>query len=553
MGFLLTSLLLSALPATAAPQQDPILLEIGDHRYGLEEMLRFYEVRHRGHLSLLTSVTEVRGLVQRFRDFQLLVLDAEAQGIPESEEVQTQMAAYEQRLLRYFFLEHETSKQVAVTQEEIDAFHQRLQVIYRLHEIGTQTRKAADEAMRRLQAGEDFESVAADLSTLPSAKRGGVATPRRYDELPPEPREWVVQAAPGEVSGPLVAPQGWLLLRLDAVEEREPPPWAVAETRMMTWLMQDHSRELRDHLEERLREKYGLRTVTEVDPEWLAEDSEQPADTVLVEAEGVAPVTLGELRESLAIPPEAARDPDLVREAAEFAARRLMDERLLDEEAARGDWPRPPEIGQRVQEFREDLTVKILKRDVIFPGIEVSEERAREIFAAEKEKWAVPAEAEIEHILVPTREEALEISAALAAGMDFAELARERSIDAVTAEKGGYVGWVTPGKILPELDAVIFEVPLGQVSAPIQTQAGWHLIRVLRRHAGRDRTFEEVADKLIDREIRRLRSEALERWRGLLRERVPWQIREENLERAVAIIQARLKEEELAQQLEMGQ
>lgn len=96
----------------------------------------------------------------------------------------------------------------------------------------------------------------------------------------------------------------------------------------------------------------------------------------------------------------------------------------------------------------------------------------------------VPAVAEhsrARHILVETEEEANEVIERLEAGEDFAELAEEVSIDPGTAEEGGDLGFVPRGSFVEPVDEVVFSLPLGEISEPIQTQFGWHVIEVLER------------------------------------------------------------------------
>ena len=92
------------------------------------------------------------------------------------------------------------------------------------------------------------------------------------------------------------------------------------------------------------------------------------------------------------------------------------------------------------------------------------------------------AEARASHILVKTTEEALELKSQLANGADFAELARQYSTCPSSA-KGGDLGGFGPGQMVPEFDAVVFNdaVKLGDVTGPVQTEFGSHLIVVTSR------------------------------------------------------------------------
>jgi peptidyl-prolyl cis-trans isomerase C len=83
----------------------------------------------------------------------------------------------------------------------------------------------------------------------------------------------------------------------------------------------------------------------------------------------------------------------------------------------------------------------------------------------------------LRHILVKTKDHAEKIAADLKGGASFDTLARE-SIDKATAEKGGEIGWIFPGALLPEIAAQMVKMKTGEVSEPIQSAAGWDVLQV---------------------------------------------------------------------------
>ncbi|MEM7723477.1 MAG: peptidylprolyl isomerase [Pseudomonadota bacterium] len=79
------------------------------------------------------------------------------------------------------------------------------------------------------------------------------------------------------------------------------------------------------------------------------------------------------------------------------------------------------------------------------------------------------------HILVETEEEAAAVIDELAAGADFAELAAERSVGP-SGPNGGQLGWFTRGMMVPEFEEAVFALEVGEVSPPVETQFGWHVV-----------------------------------------------------------------------------
>ena len=85
------------------------------------------------------------------------------------------------------------------------------------------------------------------------------------------------------------------------------------------------------------------------------------------------------------------------------------------------------------------------------------------------------------HILVKTESEAADLKTKLEAGGDFGELAKEHS-QCPSGKQGGSLGQFGQGQMVPEFDAVIFgDLPVGDISEPVQTQFGYHLIKVEKR------------------------------------------------------------------------
>ena len=107
----------------------------------------------------------------------------------------------------------------------------------------------------------------------------------------------------------------------------------------------------------------------------------------------------------------------------------------------------------------------------------------------------------------------------IAAGDDFADMARSHSEESATAVNGGSVGWVSPGDLVPAFEEVMSQLKISQVSAPFQTQFGWHIVQVLERRdydnsaeLKKTRARDEIRQRKIEEEtqtwLRQMRDEA---------------------------------------------
>ncbi len=132
------------------------------------------------------------------------------------------------------------------------------------------------------------------------------------------------------------------------------------------------------------------------------------------------------------------------------------------------------------------------------------------------------------HILVRTNDvvsdadaqrRLLQLKTRVENGEPFDELARSHSDDTVSATRGGELGWLNPGDTVPEFERTMKSLAPGQISDPIRTQFGWHIVQVLERRdhddteqVRRARAAEQIRKRKLDEEVqnwmRQLRDEA---------------------------------------------
>lgn len=99
------------------------------------------------------------------------------------------------------------------------------------------------------------------------------------------------------------------------------------------------------------------------------------------------------------------------------------------------------------------------------------------------------------HILVETEEEATALRAELEEGAEFADVAREHSTDGAAAG-GGALGWFGLGMMIPEFENAVIEMEAGEISQPIETQFGWHIVLLNETRMSSAPAFEDVREEL---------------------------------------------------------
>ncbi|MBC7284502.1 peptidylprolyl isomerase [Hoeflea sp.] len=190
--------------------------------------------------------------------------------------------------------------------------------------------------------------------------------------------------------------------------------------------------------------------------------------------------------------PQFARLPDEQRRVAALAA--VIDIKTLARKAEAEKLDQTEEF-KKLMAFQRDRALHnaIFKSTVVDP---VSDADIKARF--DKEVAATPPEEEVSarHILLKTEDEAKAVIAELDGGKDFAELAKEKSTGP-SAAQGGDLGYFTKGRMVPEFEAVAFELKAGEYAKePVQTQFGWHVIKLEDRRAAAAPAFEEVADQV---------------------------------------------------------
>ncbi|ESR24093.1 peptidylprolyl isomerase [Lutibaculum baratangense] len=125
-----------------------------------------------------------------------------------------------------------------------------------------------------------------------------------------------------------------------------------------------------------------------------------------------------------------------------------------------------------------------------------TDEAARDLYEQEIGQAEPQQELHARHILVPTEEEANQIKQQIDEGGDFAALAAEHSKDPGSGQNGGDLGFFTPDQMVPEFAQKAQELEPGEVSDPVQTQFGWHVIKLEDRRDQEKPDFEQVEEQL---------------------------------------------------------
>jgi len=156
---------------------------------------------------------------------------------------------------------------------------------------------------------------------------------------------------------------------------------------------------------------------------------------------------------------------------------------------------------EETEDFKSQL--ELLKKDLLIQAavkkvldvVTISDEEVKKYFEDNKEMFKGEASVRAKHILIDNEDKAKEIKEKINNGLSFEDAAREFST-CPSNSQGGDLGTFTRGKMVPEFEDAAFELEIGQISEPVKTQFGYHLIKVDEKLSEVMKSFDEVKDSL---------------------------------------------------------
>lgn len=219
---------------------------------------------------------------------------------------------------------------------------------------------------------------------------------------------------------------------------------------------------------------------------------EADASTVVASVEGTN-ITIGHmimLRDSL--PEQYKTIPDDVMFQA--VLEQLIEHTILSQR----EMVVPPAVGLRMENEERTLLASVAMAEIADAAI--SDETLQAAYEAKFANAEPETEFNASHILVEKEEEAQAIIAEIEGGADFADLAREKSTGP-SGPSGGELGWFGLGMMVEPFEAAVVTMKPGSISGPVQTQFGWHVIRLNESRIKSAPPLAEVRDDL-ESEIR---------------------------------------------------
>jgi len=170
----------------------------------------------------------------------------------------------------------------------------------------------------------------------------------------------------------------------------------------------------------------------------------------------------------------------------------LIDLRLVAKKAAAEKMGEGAEVARRLAYFHDKVMMETLLGKAAREG--ATDAAMKQVYDEAAAKQKAEVEISARHILVPTEDEAKAALKRVKAGEDFAKVADEVSKD--PGSKGGDLGWFTQERMVPEFGEAAFKLTKGQISDPVKSQFGWHVIKLEDKRTKPFPPFEDVKSQV---------------------------------------------------------
>jgi peptidyl-prolyl cis-trans isomerase C len=177
----------------------------------------------------------------------------------------------------------------------------------------------------------------------------------------------------------------------------------------------------------------------------------------------------------------------------------LIDNQLFAEAADGEKLSQGPAFETRLKYLKRRALRELYFEKVIKAS--VSDDDARKLYEDQVKQFKPEEEVSARHILVDSEDKAKELKAKITAGGDFVALAKENSKDPGSKEDGGNLGYFGHGQMVPQFEEVVFKLAKGDVSDPVKTQFGWHLIKIEDKRIKPPPAFDVVKDRIVQSQL----------------------------------------------------
>lgn len=458
-----------------------------------EDLMYTLQIAHRREDFSSAGVLDLMQYVQKLIDDRLIIEEAYRMGLDQDPEIQEARRAYILRESVVRLYDEEIAKKARFRKDDIRDYYKRNyeQIHIKLMEV--EAEKEAEEILKQLQEGANFEQLAKRYSIHASREEGGDIGTIKFGSLDLAIKEAISELRPGEVSGIVQAKSKYYVVKLEERKEAPEEEFEEVKKQIEKKLRKEREKGRSDEYLRYLRSKASIKIHNDV---LSAIKIEEPGKWLrdsrpVVEVNG-AILTAGEFSERF----QAAlsrRDVIANEKLKEDIINSWIDRKLVDDKAISRHYEREPDLNRIIRRYKDQIIKKIFCQKVIIPKITLSEETLKDYYLKHQESFLKPVQLRLRQITVKSIGDAQDIVNQLRNGADFAWLAKRHSIDS-TAPKGGVIGWLTRQELPEPLKEIVDTLKVGDVSPIVKMDSTYRIVRLDTKTQEEVQEFDSIKD-----------------------------------------------------------
>jgi len=507
-------------------KDERVVAEFGGKKITAGALLLQYNRISAPNRPLFSTMEQKKAFLEIMVLKEILKSEAVARGLDKAPEVEAGVVQFEEQQLIKDMYNEKGQKPVTLEPAEIEEHYKKTGAKVRVRDIWVdQDRAKADEVLKSIRGGADFEAMARKHSKNEYASKGGdMGVHERSSPALALFGKSLDGMKPGDVSDVLETPAGFHIVQ---IVEEQPADMAEFEARKMA-VRADLRRQ--KEAQEWQRFLQNLRTQTSPTP--VAENIRLAQERQRQAGRGVVP-DFSEAELALPLISYAGGSwniSDFVKyvnsvpaDYRPFIADTTMDwgatwmtsravNRLILKSARDLGLDKTPDFIERGQRKREELMLDALHKDIV-KDVTVTEEEKTAYYEAKKDSMIGPDTANLRFLVVSSRARVDSAYAELEAGKPFEAVVRKYSEDPNVETTGGRVDGLKRGSPgMHEAEAALFALEPGQWTKPVPVQQSFFILQLLEKWPGAKLTYPEVSEMIAVQIRARKEAELFDAW-----------------------------------------
>ncbi|MBF0320929.1 MAG: peptidylprolyl isomerase [Nitrospirae bacterium] len=479
------------------------VMTTGQLQEDLSKLPPNYKAAFAGKDGLLNFVDEMKRK-------EVLYLEAQKQGLDKDPGYVKKLEEYIRlNLINALISKSVNTSNITVTPEEAKEFFEKNPKEFimpdqiKASHILVKTEEDAKKILEKVNKGGDFAAIAKESSLdKASGAKGGDLGYFVKGQLDPTFDAAVVKLKKGEVS-PVVKTQfGYHIIKVIDIKPSSKLEFEPSKNMIIQYLTSEKQKKAFDAYVAQIEKGYNIQVDQKAMEGFIKKHTGGgaeggPSDTTPIIKIGDASITAARIESEMAKLPPEVKQYFKGKEGITKLIDEMKKTELLTIEAKKSGIDKEPVFAGKVEEFKKVNLVNTLVQKAFKPEMsKVTPEEVKAYYDNNSKDFSSPEQIKASHILVKTEGEAKEAAEKIKKGTDFASVAKAVSIDKMTADKGGDLGFFSKGQMEPSFDEAVFKLKKGEVSAPVKTTFGYHIIKMTDIKPSKKVDFDSAKDMI---------------------------------------------------------